>query len=263
MFSVVSQASSWPWCMTAIRSATPVMTEMWCSTISTVLCSPCWTDLISSTSGGTSSMLIPAIGSPRMITRASPASTIASSSLRLSPCARAPAGTRSRVPSPTRSSAQRARSTVLRTPRARCQIRSVPPAAPAAQVQDAPGPAGGRAGGVPGILEYRQPWEDARDLERAAEPRRGTLVRRVPGDVLSVDLDRSRSGPVDPRQEVEQRGLAGAVRTDDAEELALGHLERDIGDDRCAADVKPEVPSREQRLGAHPLEALRWLGKGR
>ena len=77
-------------------------------------------------------MLIPAIGSSSMITRASPASTMASSSLRLSPCESAPAGTRSRVPSPTRSSAQRARSTALRTPSARRQIRIVPPAAASA-----------------------------------------------------------------------------------------------------------------------------------
>ena len=32
----VSQASRRPWCMTAIRSARPVTTSMWCSTISTV-----------------------------------------------------------------------------------------------------------------------------------------------------------------------------------------------------------------------------------
>ena len=35
--SVVSAASSAPWCMTAIRSASPVTTSMWCSTMSTVL----------------------------------------------------------------------------------------------------------------------------------------------------------------------------------------------------------------------------------
>src|SRR5204862_6284300 len=33
----VSQASSAPWCITAIRWARPVTTSMWCSTISTVL----------------------------------------------------------------------------------------------------------------------------------------------------------------------------------------------------------------------------------
>ena len=35
------------------------------------------------------------------------------------------------------------------------------------------------------------------------------------------------------------------------EELAVLHLERDIGDDRGAADVKPELPGREEWGRAH------------
>ena len=38
MRSGVSIASSWPWCITAMRSASPMIRSMRCSTISTVLC---------------------------------------------------------------------------------------------------------------------------------------------------------------------------------------------------------------------------------
>jgi hypothetical protein len=113
--------------MTAIRSARPVTTPMWCSTISTVRPSSCCTERITSTRPGTSSALTPAIGSSSRITRGSPASSIASSSLRLSPCDSAPADASSRASSPTRPSAERARSTASRTPAARRQIRSAPP----------------------------------------------------------------------------------------------------------------------------------------
>jgi hypothetical protein len=66
-------------------------------------------------------------------------------------------------------------------------------------------------------------------------------------DVPPVEVDRAGSGPVDPGEEVEQRGLAGPVRADDPEELALGNLEADIGDDGGAADVEPEVARGEDR----------------
>ena len=78
--------------MTAIRCARPVTTSMWCSTISTVLPSSACTERISSTSSGTSSIETPAIGSSSRSTRGRPASSIASSSLRLSPCESRPAG---------------------------------------------------------------------------------------------------------------------------------------------------------------------------
>src|SRR5437868_1253871 len=113
--------------MTAIRSARPVTTSMWCSTINTVRPSSWWTARITSTSSGTSSMDTPAIGSSRRSTWGPEASSIASSSLRLSPCESAAAGTRSRAPRPTRSSAQRAFSRAARPREASRQIRRLPP----------------------------------------------------------------------------------------------------------------------------------------
>src|SRR3954452_17057230 len=105
---------------------------MWCSTITTVLPSSACTEPISATSSGTSSIEIPANGSSSRITRGLPASSIASSSLRLSPCESSPAGTARRGPRPTRSSAHSARSTASRTREARRQMRIAPPSADSA-----------------------------------------------------------------------------------------------------------------------------------
>ena len=125
-------ASSRPPCSTAIRWASPITTSMWCSTMRTVFPSSAWTDLISSTSSGTSSIETPAIGSSSRSTRLSAARSIASSSLRLSPCDSSPAAHHSRSVSPTRSIAQVARATASRTAVARRQILIVPPIAASA-----------------------------------------------------------------------------------------------------------------------------------
>jgi hypothetical protein len=47
------------------------------------------------------------------------------------------------------------------------------------------------------------------------------------GGEATGDLDRTRVRPVDARQQLQQRALARAVATDDAEELALADLEGD------------------------------------
>src|SRR4051794_21398031 len=115
-----------------MRCARPVTTSMWCSTISTVRPSSAWTEPISWTSSWTSSIETPAKGSSSRITRGRPASSIASSSLRLSPCESSPAVTTRRDARPTRSSAQSARSSASRTRVARRQMRIVPPSAASA-----------------------------------------------------------------------------------------------------------------------------------
>ncbi len=110
-------------------------------------------------------------------------------------------------------------------------------------------PADASLGSEPRVLERGQPREDARDLERPADARLRAPVWRRAGDVTAVELDRAARRPVQTGQQVEQRRLPGAVRPDDSQELALGHLERDIGDDCGAADVEPEIPGREDWRG--------------
>ena len=53
-----------------------------------------------------------------------------------------------------------------------------------------------------------------------AMPAPGPLVRRQPGDVVAVEQDAARVGPLEPGDDVEQRGLAGAVGADQAGDAA-------------------------------------------
>ena len=205
----VSKASSAPWCITAIRWARPTTTSMRCSTMQH---RPALLARAPSGSArrapSTSSADTPAIGSSSRITRGSPASSIASSSLRLSPCESAPAGQRDalRQPDPRRAPTARSSAGVTRG--------GAPP--------EPERPAERRLGGEPDVLPHGQQREDARDLERAAEPGAacaGTAARRVTS--CAVELDRARRRPDDAREQVEERRLPGPVRADDPDELAL------------------------------------------
>src|SRR5690554_640864 len=109
-------ASNWPWCMTATRSTRPRTTSMWCSTMSTVRPDRC-TWRMTSTRPGTSAEPTPAMGSSSRMTWGSVASSIAISSLRLSPCESTPASVAwwwARPTSSSRSLATRVASSVAR-----------------------------------------------------------------------------------------------------------------------------------------------------
>ena len=58
-----------------------------------------------------------------------------------------------------------------------------------------------------------------------------------PGDLVALEADRPRRRRERPRQHVEDRALARAVRADQAENLALIDLERDVADGGEAAET--------------------------
>jgi ABC-type branched-subunit amino acid transport system ATPase component len=72
-------------------------------------------------------------------------------------------------------------------------------------------------------------------------------LERVGRDVAARQLDAAHRRSREPREQIEERRLAGSVRADDPDELARADLERDIGDDLGAADVEPEVARCEDR----------------
>ena len=116
----------------------------------------------------------------------------------------------------------------------------------------------------PDVLERAEPREDARDLERPPEPRTAATRRRTRGDVLPPQLDPAGRRWDEPRDEVEQRRLPGAVRPDDGDQLAGPGLERHILDDARTADVQPEAAGREHGRPVHvdPLRSrLLLLGR--
>src|SRR5207253_755217 len=75
------------------------------------------------------------------------------------------------------------------------------------------------------VLDDRQRAERADHLEGARDPELGAAEGGEPGDVGAVEADAAgirRGGPGD---EIEERRLAGAVRPEEAEELALLDVE--------------------------------------
>src|SRR5690606_20259171 len=65
------------------------------------------------------------------------------------------------------------------------------------------------------VLEGAHVEEDLQVLERAPDAGRGERVRRQAGQFASVERDAAGARHVDAGEQVEQRGLAGAVRADD------------------------------------------------
>src|SRR5262249_15836116 len=70
--------------------------------------------------------------------------------------------------------------------------------------------------------------EGLHDLEGPAEAARADLMRGQPRDVVAVEDDPSLVRRVEARDDVEERGLAGAVGPDDAHDLAGGRAQGDV-----------------------------------
>ena len=68
------------------------------------------------------------------------------------------------------------------------------------------------------VVPHRQRREQAQVLERAHEPRRASRCDGSSVTKLIVERDLARSRLDQPRDDVEQRGLAGPVRSDEAED---------------------------------------------
>ena len=60
----------------------------------------------------------------------------------------------------------------------------------------------------------------------------GHFTRRGPRNHLSVEHDRAALRPQQPAHRAQQRALPAAIATDEARDLAVEHLERQIRDDR-------------------------------
>ena len=109
------------------------------------------------------------------------------------------------------------------------------------------------AGGDQQVLGDRQLLEGMRHLVRAADAGKAAALRRDAGDVLAVELDRAGIGRHRAGDQREQRGLAGAVRADDAQRLALGDRQRDVvGHDQRAVGFA-EVLDPQQHPALFPV----------
>src|SRR5215475_6995157 len=92
--------------------------------------------------------------------------------------------------------------------------------------EDAPCRHGGEATGQH-VLDAAQPANEVELLEDHGDfaPRRAEIAPAETADVAPVDLDHAPIGSDEPGEATEERGLARAARTQDADELARGDLE--------------------------------------
>src|SRR5207237_4536176 len=97
------------------------------------------------------------------------------------------------------------------------------------------------------VLQHGQLREDAGDLEGTRDAAPAARRGGERGDVVAVEEDTTRRRRQEPRDQVEQRGLPGAVRSDDRPQLARLHRETDAVDGLQGAERAPEPARFQQR----------------
>src|SRR5262249_2408178 len=110
------------------------------------------------------------------------------------------------------------------------------------------------------ILDHAHALEDAQHLEstRDAEPR--DLVCLLAGDVPSVEHDAGSSfGLINTRNQIEERALAGTVRSDNAAPPALPHREVNARDGGKSAEPLGQVLDLKQHCRQPFGMASAWL----
>jgi hypothetical protein len=83
-------------------------------------------------------------------------------------------------------------------------------------------------------------------LERARDAAPDHAVRRRSQQALAGERERAGIGLVQARDDVEQRRLAGPVRPDQADDLPLLYVQRDVVDGDDAAEPPRHVADLEQ-----------------
>ena len=105
------------------------------------------------------------------------------------------------------------------------------------------------AGAEHDIVEHGHVAERPHDLvgqrETAADPRCGGIA----GDIDAAERDPAAIGPLQPGDDLDQRGLAGAVRPDQADEITFLDGKGHAGDGLHAAEADRDVV--ELQRGAH------------
>src|SRR5687767_15780827 len=91
------------------------------------------------------------------------------------------------------------------------------------------------------ILEYAEPRKDVLALERAPHAHAAEAVRRNAGHIAAVQHHLSGVGAEVPCDQVEERGLARAVRADDRADPAARDIEAHAADRAEAVEGRGEV----------------------
>ena len=109
------------------------------------------------------------------------------------------------------------------------------------------------------VLAHGEVVEQLGRLPRPGETAQRTYVRLRSGDISPVDADRSPMGH-EPRDGVDERGLAGAVRADQADQLVGFDLEIDLDHGVHAAERDRDVAGGQHRRHGSAAAAEAWVG---
>src|SRR5665213_2147510 len=97
------------------------------------------------------------------------------------------------------------------------------------------------------MLPHRHVGEQPDVLEGAGDAGARDPMWRLRGDPRAVEQHLAAAGAVRPGDDVEGRGLAGAVGSDDADDLVRPDLERDVGESLYAAEHLAYMVQGQQR----------------
>src|ERR1700733_3857609 len=118
------------------------------------------------------------------------------------------------------------------------------------------------------IVGYRHPPERTHDLEGSADTRFAEFVRLAVRHVAAVNENFAPIRPQEAVEQIEHRGLAGAVGADNSEDLVSPQFEADIPDGlqptestRQVADLENHVIRHRGPLGTR-TRRLCWAGAG-
>src|SRR5208282_5438626 len=105
----------------------------------------------------------------------------------------------------------------------------------------------------PDAFEHGEVREHFGDLEGPHDAASHASHDRAAADVFSVEPDLTRGGREEPADQVEERGLAGAVLPDDGAQLSRRHLERYVIDCTKRAEVAAHTVETQQVGTRHGL----------
>src|SRR5262249_34100756 len=108
--------------------------------------------------------------------------------------------------------------------------------------------AGAGMGANADIVEHRKIGKQRNVLEGSADADLRDAVRRARQDAHAFHQNVAGARLIEPGEAVEQGGLAGAVRSDQAEDLPLEHVEGDAVERDDAAEMDADVADGEQGI---------------
>ena len=103
-------------------------------------------------------------------------------------------------------------------------------------------------GADPNVVQHRKIGKQRDVLEGSADADFGDPVRRTRQDARAFHENVAGARLVEPAQAIEQGGLAGAIGPDQAEDLALMHVEGDAVQRDDTAEHDADVANRQQGI---------------